>query len=99
MKKVKEIFNFSVLVALFFAAYAFNLKPECDPEVLLKNCASDLDDFVFIKSFPIETKKEGDKTEYSYVLSRAVNYKIVVCNQSNEEKKMIVNLFDRNKKL
>ncbi len=99
MKKTKKIFQFIFLAIMFLPVYSFNLKPGCDPEVLLKNCASDLDDFVFIKSFPIESNKTGDKTEYSYVLSRAINYRIVVCEQNDEGKKMIVNLFDRNKKL
>jgi len=78
---------------------SFTPPNSCDPEELLKKYASELDDYVFIKSFPIETTKTGDKAEYSYVLSRGINYRIVVCDQGEEGKKMVVSLLDRNKKL
>ncbi|MES2760891.1 MAG: hypothetical protein V4677_01740 [Bacteroidota bacterium] len=87
------------LGTILFVAFSFDTKSNCDPETLLKNCASDLDDFVFIKSFPVETNKTTEKTEYSYVLSRAITYRIVVCTQNEADKKMVVNLYDRNKKL
>ncbi len=98
-KATKRILQASFLISLLFAAFAFDSKSHCDPEALLKNCASDLDDFVFIKSFPIEITKSEEKTEYSYVLSRAITYRIVICTQNENDKKMIVNLYDRNKKL
>jgi len=96
---MKRILQLIFLGIILFLAFSFNITSGCDPEALLKNCASDLDDFVFIKSFPVEIKKSAEKTEYSYVLSRAITYRIVVCTQNENDKKMVVNLFDRNKKL
>ena len=96
---VKKILQFIFIGAILFAAYSFNTKTSCDPEALLKNCASELDDYVFIKSFPIEVNKPDEKVEYSYVLSRAIAYRIVTCTPSESDRKMIVNLYDRNRKL
>jgi hypothetical protein len=89
--------SFALVIGLLTSSFSGG--PGCDPEGLLKKYAGLLDDYVFIKSFPIETSKEGDKSEYSYVLSRGINYKIVVCDNNEEGKRMIVNLLDRNKKL
>lgn len=80
----------------FFCSFTL---PPCDPEALLKKCAPELADFVFIKTFNIESKKDGEKTEYSYVLSRGSVYRIVVGDEEGTSHKMIVNLLDRNKKL
>src|SRR5688572_27681618 len=78
---------------------SFSTSDKCDPDALLKKNAEALDDFVFIKAFPIEVSKSGDKAEYSYVLSRGISYRIVVCDEQEEGKRMIVNLLDRNRKL
>ena len=98
---MKTLSKFSQVILAITTALmisSFTLNP-CDPEELLRKHAAALDDYVFIKSFPIETTKAGDKAEYSYVLSRGINYRIVVCDQGEEGKKMVVNLLDRNKKL
>lgn len=99
---MKTIIKFSQLLLTISATLlisSFTFTNPCDPEELLRKHASSLDDYVFIKAFPIETAKTGDKAEYSYVLSRGINYRIVVCDQGEEGKKMVVNLLDRNKKL
>ena len=91
---------FPVSIFSFFSFFILSFSPPpCDPDKLLAACAASLEDYVFIKSFKVESGKSGDKTEYSYVLSRGVNYRIVVGEAAGESGKMIVNLFDRNKKL
>ena len=99
MKILNKLPHLILLIASTLFVSSFANAPGCDPEELLKKYAASLDDYVFIKSFPIETSKAGDKAEYSYVLSRGINYRIVICDQGEEGKKMIVNLLDRNKKL
>jgi hypothetical protein len=99
MKKIRKGSAFIFHILLVFTSFSFSSNPPCDPETLLKNYASELDNFVFIKSFPIEVNKSETKAEYSYVLSRAITYRIVVCNPHENGSKMIVNLLDRNKKL
>ena len=71
----------------------------CDSEAFLNKCAPSLEDFVFITTFKVYSEKQGDKTNYSYVLSRGTNYKIVICDQNEEGNRMIVNFYDRSKKL
>lgn len=99
MKTITKFFQLSLAILICLATYSFTSLPLCDPEELLKKCASSLDNYVFIKSFNIETGKAGEKSEYSYVLSRGINYRIVIYDENGEGKKMIVNLLDRNKKL
>lgn len=98
MKHIKKLI-LPLLVSVAWITSAFTSVAGCDPEELLKKFASSLDDYVFIKSFPVETNKTGDTYEYSYVLSRGVDYRIVICDQGEAGKKMVVNLLDRNKKL
>lgn len=100
MKKSNKPLRIALTLLVVITTLSFRTSPPpCNPEALLDNCASGLDDFVFIKSFPVFAEKADDKTEYSYVLSRGVTYRIVVCEQNAQDKKMVVNLFDRNKKL
>ncbi|PBQ34544.1 hypothetical protein CNR22_23090 [Sphingobacteriaceae bacterium] len=89
----------SLLLASAFILLSFKSPPPCDGEALLNKYAVGLDDYVFIKSFSVSAEKIDDKTEYSYVLSRAISYRIVIGDANTESKKMIVNLYDRNKKL
>ncbi len=77
---------------------------QCDDEAFLDNCAQRLDDFTFLKAYKLTEKeiKDGKKTkgvEYSYVFSKETMYKLTVCDNKESDSKMIVNLYDRNRKL
>jgi hypothetical protein len=85
------------LIIIFFTG--FKSFRGADPDALLTKCAPGLEDFVFITTFKINSEKEGEKTNYSYVLSRGTTYKIVVCEQNESGNRMIVNFYDRSKKL
>ncbi len=85
---------------LFIAVFAL---PElafgqCDSDAFLDNCASGLDDFTFIKAFNTSMNKNGTE-EYSYVFSKGSTYMILACDPDIDGKRMIVNLYDRNRKL
>ncbi len=95
----RKISTLALILATFFLLMSFKLSPPCDTEKLLTKFAPSLEDFVFITTFKVYSEKEGDKTNYSYVLSRGTNYKIVVCDENEAGNHMIVNFFDRNKKL
>lgn len=99
MKKLNRLFKSVVLCALLLTSFSFSNGNPCDSEAFLNKCAPSLEDFVFITTFKIGVEKEGGKTEYSYVLSRGTNYRIVICDQNETGNKMIVNFYDRNKKL
>ncbi|MBA4239323.1 MAG: hypothetical protein C0448_01255 [Sphingobacteriaceae bacterium] len=98
---MKSIIYFSqaVLIGLSFLLYSFVTNPPCESDEFVDSCAPALGNFVFIKTFNINVDKPGNKTEYSYVLSRDSEYKIVVCDQNDPGKKMIINFYDRSKKL
>jgi len=98
------IFKNKLLKALLFTTIIITSTserpgPPCNSEAFMNNCAPSLEDYVFIKSFPIESAKQGAKTEYSYVLSRGSSYRIVICDQNETGGKMVINLLDRDKKL
>jgi hypothetical protein len=99
MKTITKFSGTVLSVAILFLTASFVSSTACDPEELLKKNAVALDDYVFIKSFNVETHKVEEKVEYSYVLSRGITYRIVICDEDEKGKKMIVNLLDRNKKM
>lgn len=96
-----KIIRFSkiVFLSILVVTCSFFSNPPCDSDDFLDSCASSLGDFTFIKNFNVTVKKSGDKTEYSYVFSRDSEYKIVICDQNESGKRMIVNFYDRGKKL
>lgn len=97
-----KLFNINLKRALLASSlvicFGFS-GPPCDSEAFLNKCAPSLEDFVFITTFKVGIEKAGGKYEYNYVLSRGTNYRIVICDQNEEGNRMIVNFYDRNKKL
>lgn len=92
----------SILVVLSTVLFSFRphtTQGDCDPDALMENCAADLDDFVFVKSFEVAAKNENDKSNYSYVLSRDITYRIIACESTANKRCMVVNLYDRSHKL
>ncbi len=74
---------------------------QCDDESFLDNCAAKLDGNTFLKAYKIKSSeaKDGKGIEYSYVLSKGKSYKLTVCNDNSSGGKMIVQLFNRSRKL
>lgn len=90
---------FSILLLLtgFLFVPVFNLRAQCNDEDFMDNCAELLDNYTFIKSFEHSDSKGGAKSENSYVFSKDHSYIITICDQGSA--KLIVNLYDRNRKL
>lgn len=84
---------------LFFTTTSFTSGPECGSDEFLDKFAPALGDYTFIKAFNVEVNKSGEKSEFSYVFSKGSNYRIVICDQNGAGNKMVVNFYDRNKKL
>lgn len=95
MKKTRILFLF-IGIALF-AAFGNEAKAQCDDDDFLDNCAELLDTYTFIKSFPHTDAGAGKKTENSYVFSTGHSYVLTACDQGSS--KMVINLYDRNRKL
>ena len=100
MKKIKT--KASIILVLIVAPFiiASTFTSDCGSDEFLDKCAPSLGDYKFIKTFNVDVAKSGDKkTEFSYVFSKGSNYRIVICDQNAEGNRMIVNFYDRNKKL
>jgi hypothetical protein len=93
---MKKLLKCIFLVLLLLPALGIG---QCNMDDLTSKFAPKLEEFVYITSFKIQNTKDGDKTSYSYVLSRGTTYKIVVCDENQQGNRMIVNFLDRNKKL
>lgn len=78
-----------------------NAWSQCQDAKFLDGCASLLGDFTFVKSFEIDKSriKKTGTVEYSYVLSKGTDYIITGCDQAQSGGKMIVELYDRNRKI
>lgn len=86
------------LIFIFALLIPHLLHAQCDSDAFLDNCASKLDSYTFIKAFNTSMKKT-DVTEYSYVFSKGSTYIIIGCDQEIDGSRMIVNLYDRNRKI
>ncbi|MFL5765050.1 MAG: hypothetical protein ACJ77K_13985 [Bacteroidia bacterium] len=73
--------------------------PECGSDEYLEKFAPALADYTFIKSFNVQLSKQDDKSEFSYVFSKGSTYRIVIGDMNPEGNRMIVSLYDRNRKL
>jgi len=93
-------FSHTIFVLFFFALTAVNTpntNAQCISESFMNKCSAELDEFNFIKSYELENKKE-DAKEYSYVFSKGSTYRIIICDENEEGSRLIITLFDRNKK-
>jgi hypothetical protein len=90
-----------LLLIIFMSAMltSFKTGSDCGSDAFIDKCAPSLGEYTFIKTFNIDVNKSGDKFEFSYVFSKGSNYRIVICDQNNDGNRMIVNFYDRNKKL
>ena len=93
-KYINLVFAFVILFTNPFVTNA-----QCDDEDFLDDCAEMLGEYVFVKSFNIEQSKQNEITEYSYVFSKGTSYVLTICDQNSGEDKMIVELYDRSRKL
>lgn len=92
---MKKIFLFSLIIISSTSYFA-----QCSSNTFYDDCSTQLDKALFIKAFSISTSdmKKGEKSvEYNYVFSKGTTYTITSCDI--ESNKMIIELYDRNKKL
>jgi hypothetical protein len=99
MKITKKLVSLLFTAGLVILTTASAPGPECGSDEYLEKFAPALGDYTFIKAFNVEVDKPGDKSEFSYVFSKGSNYRIVIGDMNGDGNKMVVNLYDRNKKL
>jgi len=87
-----------VSVAVFFMGFfgSQTAYAQCSDEDFLDECAAMLDSYMFLKSFNINLT--DGKQEFSYVFSKGTTYLITVCDKGVDGSRMVVELFDRNRK-
>ncbi|MGZ3862962.1 MAG: hypothetical protein ACXVPN_11165 [Bacteroidia bacterium] len=96
---LKDHLSLFLIVTLSIILSSYKPCTDCGSDAFIDKCAPSLGDYTFIKTFNIQVDKADGKFEFSYVLSKGSNYRIVICDQNSEGNKMIVNFYDRNKKL
>lgn len=97
MKKIKVL---TLVLLMGFSLIPMIICGQCDSEVFLDNCAPSLDTYTYIKKFPVFIKrKKSENIVFSYVFSKGSTYKLIVCDQGKKGGKMIINFYDRNRKL
>ena len=89
-----------LMVILGMLATTHVAHAQCESDEFLDNCSSSLGTNTFIKAFDVKIKpKKQDVVEYSYVFSKGSSYSIIVCDQNEKGKQMVVRLYDRSHKL
>jgi hypothetical protein len=99
MKTINTIAGVLFFIAFSILFTSLASGPDCGSDAFLDKYAPALGDYTFIKAFNVEVNKSGDKNEFSYVFSKGSNYRIVIGDQNGEGNRMVVNFYDRNKKL
>lgn len=91
----RYIIALSSLLIVSYGVYS-----ACEDEAFLDACTAKLNEHTFLKAYKVSSKdaKKG-KVEYSYVFSKNTNYFLSVCNDESAGGDMIVNLFDKNRRL
>jgi hypothetical protein len=95
----KAIFSLAVFAVLSLIPSVASA--QCDAAGFIDNCNSKLvSGYSFLKSFSIDPAKAGNggKVEYSYVFSKDTSYLITLCGKDGDAKKLVVTLFDSNRK-
>jgi hypothetical protein len=76
------------------------LSGQCETDLFLDRCASNLGTYNFIKSFVVKASpRKKVNTEFMYVFSKGSKYIIIACPDDNEAGEMVINLYDRDHNL
>ena len=91
---------FRVLFLMFagFCAQGFLAQNDCKVDEMFAKNRSLLGDYQFIKNFPIETSKQVEKVQYTYVLNRDTKYRLVIADNGVKGERMKVVIRDAAKK-
>jgi hypothetical protein len=96
---MKKNANLLLILILGVLTSSLTSGPECGSDEYLDKFAPILGDYTFIKVFNVQINKVDGKSEFSYVFSKGSNYRIVVGDLNEAGNKMVVNFYDRNRKL
>jgi len=84
------------LLNLCFMLFPLISAGQCDNDIFLDKCATNLGSFNYIKSFSLNARpKKKASSEFSYVFSKGSSYMLIVCNENSDGGEMRINLYDR----
>ena len=95
----KYLYILIIVFPIVFFGLTSYVSSDCEDEEFLDNCASEITGYKFLKANRISIKgsKSGQTVELSNVFSKGSTYILTACTGGAE--KMIVTLYDRNRKL
>lgn len=98
---IRKIVFLSIVIVNVLFVNTTAVYGQCSSDEFMDKCASTLGGFTFIKSFEVLSSKNVKESpnDFSYVLSKGSTYMIIICDQNVAGNKMVVELYDRNKKL
>ena len=96
MKKLSVNLSIIALVA-FFSNTAF---AQCTTEEFEKKCVDKVNQlgFTFLKSYKIDGENKT-KIEYQYIFTKGSNYLVTIASKDTDNKGVVLNLYDSNRKL
>jgi len=94
----KLIRTFFVLVAGLLVQ-TFFAQDNCRVDEMFAKNRSLLGDYQFIKNFPIETNKQVEKVQYTYILNRDTKYRMVIVDNGVKGERMKVTIRDSGRKV
>jgi len=99
MNKINHKTSMKALVLIIISFSCNLIFAQCNTDAFIDKCAEDLMDYTYVRLFDVNSTKNKNKTEYSVIFNKDHEYLLIICSGSNSDKKMIVDLLDRNKKL
>ena len=103
MKNIKRIlFGSSLLVMSVFVLSVSPVSAQCDVDDFVDACASNLgDDYLYLRTFEAEEVEGSTNYPYTgaFLFRKGINYVFAICPGDTETDKLVVNLYNRNRKL
>lgn len=88
------------LLVLSTFLFPKSLFGQCESDILLDKCASDLGTYNYIRSYKVNaySRRKAD-SEFSYVFSKGSTYIMLPCTENSDYGKMVISIYDRDHKL
>ena len=73
---------------------------QCEEDKFIDSCAVLLDDYKYIRTYNAVEIEGSTNYPYSnaYIFSKGVEYVIITCDQGDNDKKTVINLYNRSRK-
>ena len=94
VRKYVKLYLLLIISLIIFPALSFG---QCDTDVFLDKCSSNLGTYNYIKSFVTNANpQKKTNPEFSYVFSKGSTYIMIACTENEAGGNLIISLYDRN---